>query len=104
METETNEQRAERLKQFTLEVLHKGFGGILRGSGQLVDRREYPFAMPIPENRTMKAPKPQKVFGCLGCSFEGEKLHKYCPECFAKWQKAQETSGAPDGLAGNGSI
>jgi hypothetical protein len=42
------------------EVIKSGYGGVL-ASGTLVDRREYPQAIPIAENTLLCAPKPKDV-------------------------------------------
>ena len=37
-----------------------GYGGVLP-SGQIVDRREHPEALPIPHSRSLGVPKPKSV-------------------------------------------
>ena len=38
----------------------EGYAGILQ-NGQLVDRRKYPDAMPVPENKMMNIPAPKDL-------------------------------------------
>lgn len=39
----------------------EGYLGILQPKGELVDRREYPDAMPVPANSYMGIPEPKEV-------------------------------------------
>ena len=44
----------------TLEISKSGYGGVLQ-SGNIVDRREHPEAIPIEENKMFGVPKPIKI-------------------------------------------
>ena len=46
----------------SVAAVKDGFGGVLP-NGNVVDRREHPEAIPIPENHLMDTPKPKKVDG-----------------------------------------
>ena len=52
----------EKLNLFlkTLEISKSGYAGTL-SNGNIVDRREYPEAMPIQENKMFGVPKPIKL-------------------------------------------
>lgn len=41
------------------EITASGYAGIL-SNGNIVDRRDYPSAIPIPENKMMGIPKPKQ--------------------------------------------
>ena len=44
----------------TMEVIKSGFAGVL-SNGNIVDRREYPDAMPIPANPMFNTPEPKQI-------------------------------------------
>lgn len=44
----------------TLKVIKSGYAGVMP-NGNIVDRREYPEAVPIPENPLFNTPKPKDV-------------------------------------------
>ncbi len=54
-----NEEKLNLLLK-TLEISKSGYGGILQ-NGNIVDRREYPEAIPIEENKMFGVPKPIKI-------------------------------------------
>lgn len=60
--TETCEHVQERLKELEkgIQISKSGYGGVL-SSGQIVDRREHPEAMPIQANSMFGIPKPKKI-------------------------------------------
>lgn len=47
-------------ESFIKNVIQKGYAGVL-SDGRLVDRREYPEAIPIQENKIFKTPAPKKI-------------------------------------------
>jgi len=55
----TKKEIADRSK-FVIEVIEIGYAGILP-DGQIVDRRNYTNAIPIPKNSLLKTPKPVKL-------------------------------------------
>lgn len=61
-EKETCEQTKKRLELLMkgVDVCKSGYGGILP-SGQIVDRREFPDAIPMQENALFGTPKPNSV-------------------------------------------
>lgn len=54
--------RARMLKHFARvqAFTREGFAGVL-GNGNIVDRREHPSAIPIPENKLLGVPKPRPL-------------------------------------------
>ncbi len=64
---ESKEQLDEMFKEFktkelmkTLDVIKSGYAGVL-SNGNIVDRREHPAAIPIPENPLFNTPKPKNI-------------------------------------------
>jgi hypothetical protein len=60
-------EREDQLRQMgrpdladIMKANREGYAGILP-NGNIVDRRIHPNAMPIPENKMMNIPKPNKV-------------------------------------------
>jgi hypothetical protein len=43
-----------------MEINDSGFAGVTK-TGQIVDRREYPDATPVPENELLGIPKPKPL-------------------------------------------
>lgn len=61
-ENETCEQLAERVKVLMagIELSKSGYAGVL-STGQIVDRREFPNAIPMQENSMFGIPKPNAL-------------------------------------------
>ena len=61
-EDETVGQREERIKVLRgiLEINKSGYAGMMP-NGNIVDRRKFPEAIPIPENPLFNVPKPKKL-------------------------------------------
>ncbi len=59
---ETKEEKDKRIKALleTMEVIKSGYAGVL-SNGNIVDRREYPKAIPIPENPLFNTPTPKPI-------------------------------------------
>ena len=55
----------ERLK--LLDVVKNGYGGVMGGTGMLVDRREYPEAVPLQKNQILNCPEPKRLYTCVVC-------------------------------------
>lgn len=56
----TKEQIAEMLK-FQADVVQKGYAGVVKGTGMLVDRRQHPDAIPVQKNTLLGVPEPKEV-------------------------------------------
>ena len=56
----TKEEIAKE-RQKTFEYTAAGFAGIGGPGGHIVDRREYPDAIPIPKNDLLGVPEPQPL-------------------------------------------
>lgn len=46
-----------QFREELLEAISLGFGGVIEG-GQIVDRRLFPHAIPLQQNKLMKVPEP----------------------------------------------
>lgn len=59
---ETCEQVAERVKELRngIDLIKSGYAGVLP-NGNIVDRREYPKAIPCQENPLFGTPKPKEI-------------------------------------------
>jgi len=59
---ETEEQKQERIKSLMqiMEVIKSGYAGIMP-NGNIVDRREFPKAVPIAKNSMFNTPEPKKL-------------------------------------------
>jgi hypothetical protein len=42
-------------------LVNSGYAGVEKGTGRIVDRREYPDAQPIPANTMLNVPEPKEV-------------------------------------------
>lgn len=83
-----NEKEKKHFKKIQ-KAVSEGYGGVNPG-GIIVDRREYPKATPLLENKLLKTPKPKSVVSCD---------HKYCLDpdvlgcaCGIKWENCQYLS------------
>ena len=74
--------KEERIKALTAtaELVKSGFAGVL-GNGNIVDRRRYPHAIPMQENKMMGVPSPVKV----------EEID--CPNCYSGHQRPCQWCG-----------
>lgn len=61
-EYETPAERKDRLDFLlkSIDIIQSGYGGILP-TGTIVDRRIYPTAVPIQENKLFGIPKPKEI-------------------------------------------
>lgn len=62
MKTDEENKNAEKLKRLmeTKKVIESGYAGIL-SNGNIVDRREFPDAIPCQENPLFNTPKPKNL-------------------------------------------
>ena len=58
----TEQEKVEHLKELMkiIEINKAGYAGIL-SNGNIVDRREYPEAIPVQKNTMFGIPKPKKL-------------------------------------------
>lgn len=59
----SEEQKKEKLKFLmkNIEISKSGYAGVMP-SGQIVDRREHPDAVPVQANKMFGIPKPKTIF------------------------------------------
>lgn len=54
------QEEIDKQIKFIKEVIQQGYAGTL-SSGELVDRREHPEAIPIQKNTLLGTPKPKEI-------------------------------------------
>lgn len=57
--TEQDKLREQELR-LTLNIIKSGYAGVMP-NGNIVDRRKYPEAIPIPENPMFNTPEPKSI-------------------------------------------
>ena len=69
MQTEIEKKKAALME--SLELTKSGFAGVMEIDGVIrkVDRRHYPHAIPVPENKMLGVPPPRtvEVLDCPDC-------------------------------------
>lgn len=64
-----------------IEISEAGLAGVLPGSGRIVDRRQYPHAIPMQENKLLGIPAPRRV------------EERDCPNCYGGHQRPCQWCG-----------
>lgn len=77
----TKEQRrrlyiADRPDLIQIDIINQsGYAGILGGSGRIVDRRQFPNAIPVPENSIFGIPAPKSLDMTTTINYKDRKHH-----------------------------
>ena len=76
MSEETKKILREKGRQDLIDIMEindSGYAGVL-SNGNIVDRREHPEAIPVPENKMMGIPPPKSIEWelCITCNGSGE--------------------------------